>query len=131
MSMWLTNHMARPCSHHRLLSTCFTCFCRRSSYIVLRVHWVRVRHGLGKDVWFLYAFVPSCSCARISLRSSLGIKNLLSFEDNSIFNWQFMAIVPEFTQIVWFFVDCGWRTSEDDLTQTAKSRQFRNRQFRV
>ena len=46
ISMWLTNHMARPCSHHRLLSNCFTCISRKSSYIVMRVHWARVRHGL-------------------------------------------------------------------------------------
>ena len=73
----------------------------------------------------------SCSCAKISLRSGTGIKNFLSFEDDSIFNCQFMAIVPEFTQIVWYFFDCIWLTNEEDLVQTAKSRQFRNMQFRV
>ena len=29
-----------------ILSTCSTCFSRRSSYLVLPVHWARVRHGL-------------------------------------------------------------------------------------
>ena len=33
-------------------------------------------------------------------------KNLLSFEDDSIVNCHFMAIVPEFTHIVWYFLDC-------------------------
>ena len=45
-----------------------------------------------------------------------------SFEDDSIFNCQLIAIVPEFTQLVWYFLDCVWPTSEDDLAQTANFR---------
>ena len=76
----------------------------------------RARHLVFSMPW-----CPSCSCAMITSKW-LRYQNLLSFEDDSIFNCQLIAIVPEFMHIVWYFLDCVSPTSEDDLAQTAKSR---------